>query len=95
MNTSKSAYKVSMDTILGNLFLCLFKLLCGIFCNSQALISDAIHSASDIFSTIVVIIGIKISSKESDDDHRYGHERYECLAAIILARTTPVAIMRP
>ena len=85
MNTSKSAYKVSINTILGNLFLCLFKLLCGIFGNSQALISDAIHSASDIFSTIVVIIGIKISSKESDDDHRYGHERYECLAAIILA----------
>lgn len=84
-NEKKLAYKVSINTIIGNTLLCIFKLLCGIFGRSQALISDAIHSASDIFSTIIVIIGFRISHKESDDDHRYGHERYECLAAIILA----------
>lgn len=47
--------------------------------------SDAIHSASDVFSTIVVIIGVKISGKESDKEHPYGHERLECVAAIVLA----------
>ncbi len=86
MNCNKKrAYKVSVTTIIGNLILCIFKFLCGILGRSQAMISDAIHSASDIFSTIIVIIGVKIAHKESDDDHRYGHERYECLAAIILA----------
>ncbi|MGN0489281.1 MAG: cation diffusion facilitator family transporter [Ruminococcus sp.] len=86
MNSEKKlAYKVSGVTIIGNLLLCIFKFLCGIIGCSQAMVSDAIHSASDIFSTIIVIVGVKISHKESDDDHRYGHERYECLAAIILA----------
>ena len=49
------------------------------------MISDAVHSASDVFSTIVVIIGIKISSKASDKNHPYGHERLECVAAIVLS----------
>lgn len=47
--------------------------------------SDAVHSASDVFSTIVVIIGVKLSSKASDKEHPYGHERMECMAAIILS----------
>ena len=49
------------------------------------MISDAVHSASDVFSTIVVIIGIRISSRKSDKEHPYGHERMECVAAIVLA----------
>ena len=49
------------------------------------MISDAIHSASDVFSTIVVMIGVKLASKESDEEHPYGHERLECVAAIILS----------
>lgn len=53
--------------------------------NSGAMISDAVHSASDVFSTFIVMIGVKISSKESDKDHPYGHERLECVAAIALA----------
>ena len=59
----KTANKVSIVTIIGNLILSLMKLFAGIFAHSSAMISDAIHSASDVFSTIVVIIGIKISSK--------------------------------
>ncbi len=62
-----------------------FKLLAGIVAHSGAMISDAVHSASDVFSTIVVIIGIRISSKQSDKEHPYGHERMECVAAIVLA----------
>ncbi len=49
------------------------------------MISDAVHSASDVFSTIIVIIGVKLASKKSDKEHPYGHERLECVAAIVLS----------
>lgn len=81
----KTANKVSIVTIIGNLILSLMKLFAGIFAHSSAMISDAIHSASDVFSAIVVIIGIKISSKRPDKEHPYGHERMECVAAIVLS----------
>lgn len=81
----KSAYRVSMVSIVGNGVLSLFKMLAGIFAHSGAMVSDAVHSASDVFSSIIVIIGVKISSKASDKDHPYGHERFECVAAIILS----------
>lgn len=81
----KIAMRVSFVSIAVNMILSVFKLLAGIFANSAAMISDAVHSASDVFSTIVVIIGIKISQKASDRNHPYGHERLECVAAIVLA----------
>lgn len=81
----KIANKVSFLTILANTGLSLLKLLAGILAHSSAMISDAIHSASDVFSTIVVIIGIRLASKEPDREHPYGHERLECVAAIVLA----------
>lgn len=84
-NFEKVAMKVSFVSIVTNVILSVFKLFAGIFAHSGAMVSDAIHSASDVFSTFVVIIGIKISSKESDKEHPYGHERMECVAAIVLA----------
>ena len=69
----KIANKVSMVTIAGNILLSIVKLLAGILANSNAMISDAVHSASDVFSTIVVIIGIRLAAKESDKEHPYGH----------------------
>ena len=84
-NYEKSAMKVSFVSIAANTILSIFKLFAGIFANSGAMVSDAIHSASDVFSTFVVIVGVKLSSKASDKDHPYGHERLECVAAIILA----------
>lgn len=81
----KVAIKVSMVSIVANFLLTVFKLLAGVIAHSGAMISDAIHSASDVFSTVVVIIGVKISGRESDKDHPYGHERMECVAAIVLA----------
>ena len=77
--------KVSTVTILGNLILSVFKLIVGIVARSHAMVSDAVHSASDVFSTFVVLIGIKLASKEADKEHPYGHERLECVAAILLA----------
>ena len=84
-NFEKVAMKVSFVSIVTNVIVSVFKLFAGIFAHSGAMVSDAIHSASDVFSTFVVIIGIKISSKESDKEHPYGHERMECVAAIVLA----------
>ena len=81
----KTAVTVSAVSIAGNAVLSLFKLFAGIFANSGAMISDAVHSASDVFSSIIVIIGVKMSAKESDREHPYGHERFECVAAIVLA----------
>lgn len=79
------AMRVSAVSIIANFALTVFKLSAGILAHSGAIISDAIHSASDVFSTVVVIIGIRISRKESDKNHPYGHERLECVAAIVLA----------
>lgn len=84
-NFEKSAMRVSFVSIAVNFVLSVFKLLAGILANSGAMVSDAVHSASDVFSTIVVIIGIKLSGRESDKEHPYGHERMECVAAIVLA----------
>ena len=81
----KTANKVSAVTIAANALLAVFKLFAGVFAHSSAMISDAVHSASDVFSTIVVIIGIRLASKASDREHPYGHERMECVAAIVLA----------
>ncbi len=85
MNFAKEATRVSIITIVGNLFLAVFKLLAGIFAHSTAMISDAVNSVTDVFSTFVVMLGIKLASKESDKEHPYGHERMECVAAIVLS----------
>lgn len=79
------ATKVSAVSIAGNLILSALKFFAGIIAHSGAMISDAVHSSSDVLSSIIVIIGVQISSKASDKEHPYGHERLECVAAIILA----------
>ena len=81
----KIAMRVSTVSIVINLLLSLVKLVAGILGKSGAMISDAVHSASDVFSTFIVIIGVNISSRASDEEHQYGHERLECVASIILA----------
>lgn len=84
-NFEKIAVKTSVVTIIANFALTVFKLLAGIFGASMALISDAVHSASDVFSTVIVLAGVKVSAKKADKKHPFGHERFECVAAIILA----------
>lgn len=81
----KEGIKVSIISIIGNVFLSFFKFLAGCLGKSNAMISDSIHSLSDVLSTIVVMIGLKISGKKADKSHPYGHERIECVAAFILA----------
>lgn len=81
----KTAYKVLIMSITVNVLLSILKFAAGIAGNSSAMISDAADSASDVFSTIVVIIGIKASVKEADAEHPYGHERMESVAAVIIS----------
>ena len=83
--TLKTAVRVSAVSIAANTILALGKAAAGFIANSPAMVSDGVHSASDVFSSIIVIIGVKLSSKQSDSQHPYGHERFECVAAIVLA----------
>lgn len=77
--------KVSQVSIATNFFLSVLKFVAGIVANSSAMIADAVHSASDVVSSILVIVGVNISEKESDESHPYGHERLEGIISIILA----------
>lgn len=85
INEKKIAHRTSFVTILGNLLLSAFKFVAGLLSMSQALISDAIDSLGDVVSSFIVMIGLKISSKKEDEDHPFGHERFEPVATIILA----------
>ena len=80
-----TAIRVSTITLIINLILSLLKFAAGYIGKSSAMLSDAVHSASDVLSTIIVMAGIKISEKRPDREHPYGHERMECVASIILA----------
>ena len=84
MNENKIVSRVSSVGIFGNIALVIFKLYAGIVGRSGAMISDAVHSLSDVFATLVAFIGIRISKKEPDSEHPYGHDRFECLASMIL-----------
>ena len=80
-----TAMHVSKVSIAVNVVLTCGKLAAGILGRSHAMISDAVHSASDVFSTLIVMAGVSMSAKQSDKEHPYGHERLECVAALFLA----------
>lgn len=80
----KMIKQVSAVGIFGNILLVIFKLFAGIIGNSAAMVSDAVHSASDVVATLVAFIGVRASKKEADSKHPYGHERIECVASLIL-----------
>ncbi len=82
-------YRVGMiegwSSIAGNILLSILKLVFGLLTNSIALIADAVHSASDILSSLIILIGFKLARKEADREHPHGHGRTEYLAGLILA----------
>ncbi|MET0243184.1 MAG: cation diffusion facilitator family transporter [Flavitalea sp.] len=86
MANHEVAVKTTYFSIAGNFLLALIKGLAGIFGNSYALIADAIESTADIFSSCLVLFGLKYSSKPADEDHPYGHGRAEPLVtfAVVL-----------
>lgn len=85
MDNYKLGFKVSMVTVGLNIFLAIFKLIAGVLANSSAMTADGIHTLSDVLTTLVVLLGLKISSKKADSDHQYGHERFESIFAKILS----------
>ena len=84
-DAEKLALNVSLASFLMNLLLSVFKLFAGIAGHSQAMISDAVHSASDCASTVVVMIGVHCGHRQADANHPFGHERLESAASLILA----------
>lgn len=76
--------KMSLVSLIGNTVLSGFKLFAGVIGNSGAMISDAIHSFSDVLTTLIAWIGVKVSKKAADEAHPYGHERMECVASLLL-----------
>lgn len=85
MEDYKLGVKVSMVTIFTNIVLALFKIIAGILGHSSAMLADGVHTLSDVLTTIIVVIGLKVSSKEADEEHPYGHEKYESVFAKILS----------
>jgi len=84
-SNEKIAMRTARNSILINIGLSAFKLFAGIFAQSAAMVSDGVHSVTDLISTVIAIIGIKLSNKKPDSKHLYGHERFECVAALLLA----------
>lgn len=76
--------KLSLVGIIGNVFLSAFKFVAGIMGNSSAMVSDAVHSLSDVFATFIAFLGVRFGRREADASHPYGHERIESLAAVVL-----------
>lgn len=76
--------RISLVGIVGNVGLSAFKLFAGIAGNSGAMVSDAVHSLSDVFATLIAFLGVRLSKKAADKEHPYGHERFECVASLLL-----------
>lgn len=81
----KMANRVSLVSIIGNIILSIAKVFIGFVGRSNAIIADGIHSLSDVFSTIIALIGIRLANKKEDESHPYGHERIEPVMGKILA----------
>lgn len=84
VNETAIIQKLSLVSIIGNAVLSGFKLFAGLSGHSGAMLSDAIHSLSDVLTTVIAWVGVKLSRKGADASHPYGHERFECVASLIL-----------
>ena len=84
MTNEQTAIKATYFSIIGNTLLAIVKGVAGFFGNSYALIADAIESTADIFSSFLVLFGIKYASRPADDNHPYGHGRAEPLVTFLV-----------
>ena len=84
ISPEQAGRKVTLLGVFVNAFLIVVKFLAGIFGGSQALIADAVHSVSDLFTDAVVFFGIKMGRKPPDEEHHFGHARLETLASAIV-----------
>ena len=81
---TKRIYRVTLLGMFVNMILFVFKLVAGFLGRSGAMIADAVHSASDLATDVVVLAFVRISAKPRDDDHKWGHGKYETLASLII-----------
>ncbi|WP_334293968.1 cation diffusion facilitator family transporter [Clostridioides difficile] len=81
----EEANKITIQSILWNVVLTIIKVIAGVIGNSSAMIADGLHSASDIISSIGVLIGNYVSSRPGDREHNYGHEKAETLVSFVLS----------
>lgn len=85
MDTTKLATNVARINLVNNFLLAISKTTIGYFAHSSALLNDGINNMGDTLSSIIAMIGISAASRKADEDHPYGHERLECVAAILLS----------
>jgi len=82
--SARAGRSVTLIGALANGLLILLKFTAGLFGQSQALIADAVHSISDLFTDVVVLLGIKMGRRVPDAKHQFGHGRIETLASAII-----------
>ena len=80
MNREQKIYRVTILGSIVNVLLLAFKFVAGILGHSAAMIADAVHSLSDFLTDLIVLLFVKISTRPQDEDHDYGHGKYETLA---------------
>ena len=84
INREKEIYKITLWGSFVNFLLLVFKFVAGFVGNSAAMIADAVHSLSDFITDIIVILFVRVSSMPKDENHHYGHGKYETLATAII-----------
>ncbi len=84
MSREKSIYKVTLVGSAGNLALLTFKFVAGVLGHSAAMVADALHSLSDFFTDLIVLLFVKVSAKPQDESHDYGHGKFETLATLFI-----------
>ena len=84
MNREKEIYKVTLVGSAGNLALLTFKFVAGVLGHSAAMVADAVHSLSDFFTDLIVLLFVKVSAKPQDESHDYGHGKFETLATLFI-----------
>jgi len=85
MDPIKETRRVTLTGLIANALLCVLKLAVGAVFHSSALISDSVNSASDVLNTLIAMIGVRMGNRQADEDHPYGHARFECVASLLLS----------
>lgn len=81
----KVATKVSIITVIVNVILSVVKIIIGTLGRSSSIVADGIHSMTDVFTTVIAYVGVHLSAKKADEDHQYGHEKFEPVMSKVLA----------
>lgn len=84
MSREKEIYKVTLVGSAGNLALLVFKFVAGVLGHSAAMVADAVHSLSDFFTDLVVLLFVRVSARPQDESHDYGHGKFETLATLFI-----------